>query len=384
MTNPPSDAFGEHRSSTEYLREYGELLVDMSQLLESLDASPVPKSETHYFSIENIDATPLPAPQSVVDYIGPASSVQLEYVVNGDNPSISLEFFGDSASYRTHRTATTHGDYDAVLSIPPVDSFVLQFQASDENKPPQKPYQLEPSSMFNKRIKQTPKLSKTDFLRTLLLVSQPKLRDLPPATLSDDRLNGSALFDNTALRALIESSGITAQSHAHFLEYAFLADDSALLRYGQENGQPTTFEFSCIDPAGETLRVRGSLAQSAVFEFPQDALENGINNDTIVTLRSFPPTLSELKFIRKILNAEKQSLPPSESLDTMSVSGIDYGVADQSAAIAARDLAIENALEERKMSEAAHIGYLNDKAAELIDQSFADELKHLFDNDKDQ
>lgn len=383
MTNPHDDAVGEHRSSTEYLREHGELIVDISQLLESLDASPIPKSETHYFSIENIDATPLPAPQSVVDHIGPASSVQLEYVVNGDNPSISLEFFGEGASYRAHRTLTTHGDYDAVLSIPPVDSFVLELQANDENKPPKKPFQHEWSGKFNKRIKQTPELSRIDFLRTLLLVSQPKLRDLPPETLSDNRLNDSSLFDNTALRALIESSGITAQSQAHFLEYSFLADDTALLRYGQENGQPTTFEFSCIDPAGETLRVRGSLAQSAVFEFPQDALENGINNDTVVTLRSFPPTLSELRFMRNILNTEKQSLPPGESVDTMPVIGIDYGVTDQSAAIAARDLAIENAREERKISDAAHIGYLSDKAAELIDQSFDDELKQLFNDGED-
>lgn len=382
MTN--ARPYGEYFSSTEYLREYGGLIVDLSNLLETLDNSPVPKIETNHYFIENIDNSPLPVPQSINDRIGDVSSAHIAYMVNDLVPSVSIEFFGQQETYRLHRTEVALDDNDTILSIPPVDSFMLEFQGGDNSQPLLKPYGCEPSDKFEKRIKTVPGLSRIEVIRALMTLSQPSLAESSTTTLSDNRLTNINLFEGKTLQALMDSSASTAQSQAHFLEYSFIADGSATLTYSQENGQPMSFEFSCTDPANESLRIRGSLAQSPELEFPQHAIAQGLHHDEVVTLRSFPPTLSEIKYIRKLLATEIQSLPPAETLEIESINTPDYGIAHDDAIIELRSLAAAEEQEERALEEAAQLGYISDLAAEIADKAFDDEIKQIFKANDDE
>ena len=61
MTLPAHNS-GEYAGSTEYMKEYGGLIIDIATLVDSLDAHIPAKSEVRNFTIERIEE-PLDVPE---------------------------------------------------------------------------------------------------------------------------------------------------------------------------------------------------------------------------------------------------------------------------------------------------------------------------------
>jgi hypothetical protein len=313
MTQPYGKGYGEYSSSSEYLREYGGLIVDLSNLLDTLQQSPALKDETHVFSIETIDEAPITVPNAVTEAVGIVKSADVMYSLDDNKPSLCIELFGDKKTYRINRYGSPERDGDTVLNLPHLDAVTLAMISTDDKLP--KAYSDEPSDDFEKRISEAPSLSNADVARILFALSQPGMFNENDTILQNDQFNKIDLFDDQTITAFSGSLAAGAISEVHFTDYRLLADENAILSYVQENGQTAMFDFECVEPSGKTIRVRGSLAHGADLSFPQHAVATGHGQDSIDTVLSFPPTLAEIKYMREIITQETASLPEQPEIE---------------------------------------------------------------------
>ncbi len=367
--SPTPNNSGEYASSTEYLKEYGGLLVDVSTLVDALDKDLPVKSEVRNFSIEHVEG-PLSVPRVVEEAIGEVSSAEISYDTQGISPSITIELFGEDASYRIARSADSKEAIDSIIDIAPTDPFTTALLG--EQTHPFTSHYVESSETFEERIHNIPGIDAADFVRLLLTLAQPNVAiDSSEATTA--QLAATNPFDPYIYQSFIDSSSVTSQLQNAFFEYAFIVDDSAELVFSQENGHPSYFQFACTDPSGETLQIRGTINKTIELEFPQHAVTDGLNNDLIDTTKSFPLTLSEIKYMRDLFQDEIASIPQEEKIEIELIHQADTLPARDSIDLTAIDTRIEDENEERAIELRAREDALNDELARLIEEQQDDQ-----------
>jgi hypothetical protein len=358
------DSSSEYASSTEYLKEYGGLLVDVSTLVDALDHHLPVKSEVRHFSIERVEEA-LPVPSVVNDAIGEVTSAQISYDTQVASPSITIELFGHESSYRISRSADTEVLTDAVIELPPTDPFTAALLG--DQAPSSRPYHAMEYEEFEEKIHNIPGIDTAEFVRLLISLAQPNVA-LDNSEATNAQLAKTNPFDPYIYQSFIDTSSVTSQLQSAFFEYTFAADDSAEFVFSQENGHPSNFQFACIGLSGETLQIRGTINKAIELDFPRHAVASGLNNDLIDTSQSFPLSLSEIKHIRELLKDEIASIPHDEKIEVELMGQADVLPAQDSIDLSTIDMRIEDENEERAIESRARNDALNDELARLIEE----------------
>jgi|GEM_PF-6755210 len=360
MPQSPRD-HGEFESSTEYLKEYGGLIIDISTLVDTLEHALPSRSEVRSFSIERIE-DPIELPDSIFKAIGEVSSATVSYDTQDVTPTISIELYGKNSTYIISRSQDTKEPVDSIVDIPPVDPFTHALLGISDHM--NASHTNESSEEFEKRIHNIEGVSNAEFIRLLLTLAQPNatIESTPDTTKLLENINP---FESSIYQSFIESSSVTSYLENAFFEYDFVADDTAALAFSQENGHPSYFQFICTDPCGETLRVRGTINKTMELDFPQHAIKKGIHQDLVDTTLSFPLTLSEIKYIRELLQDEIASMPKHEALEELAISEDALSTID-TASLDYVETLIDNEREERALEDQARYDSLNDELAKLI------------------
>lgn len=360
----PAHSPGEHTSSTEFLKEYGNLIIDASNLIEKLGSKVPPTAESHIFSIERIE-NPIKVPEVISEAIGEVNSASISYDTSPEASSIIVELFGTDKSYRISRNTDTQALVDTIIDIKPVDAFSEALLADTYQAP--KPHIDEPGEAFEKRIHNVPGVDNADFVRILLNIAQPNVA-LEPTDETTRRLAETNPFHEDIYRLLIDSSSINAHSAHSFTEYNFAADDSAALVFSEENGNPNYFQFTCADLNGDVLSLRGTLHQGVELEYPRHAVKNTGAFGEVDTTRSFPLSFSEIKYVRRLFQEEFASLPSVTVVEEQLTPEVDSFVSTVGVDEELIGTQIENDNEEARIEATARHEALNDELARLIDE----------------
>lgn len=360
----PAHNSGEYAGSTEYMKEYGGLIIDIATLVDSLDTHIPAKSEVRNFTIERIEE-PLEVPESISEAIGEVTSAEISYDTQDNSPSITVELFGHDASYRISRSADSQEAIDSVINISPTDPFTLALLGTQDAH--SRTHNTETASEFESRIKNITGVSNADFVRLLLHLAQPNL-DLDTSDATISQLEQTNPFEAHVFQSFVDSSSVTSQLQSAFFEYKFLADDSAELVFSQENGHPSYFQFACNEPGKGPIEVRGSINKEMELNFPHHVVKRGIDNDLIDTTTSFPLTLLQIKYVRELLQEEATSIPREEKADELSIQDTTLLADDTEPVIEAIDIRIDNANEERAMESRVLRDSLDDELSRLIDE----------------
>lgn len=365
----PENNSGEYASSTEYMKEYGGLIIDISTLVDTLDARLPAKNEVRNFTIERVEE-PLQIPQVAFEAIGEVTTAEISYDTHMQGSTITVELFGQESSYRISRSADSQEAIDSVIDIAPTDPFTAALLGHhDEHS---LPHHSESSEAFEERIHNIPGIDNADFVRLLLNLAQPNIA-IDTSEETNAQLAATNPFDPHVYQSFIDSSSVTSQLQSAFFEYEFTADDSAELVFSQENGHPSYFQFACRDAAGETLQIRGTMSKSIELDFPQHAIAYGLNGDFIDTTHSFSLTLSEIKYIRNLLKEEIDSMPQEETIEVDLVSQADFLPAPDALDLATVDARIEHENEERALEARARKDALDDELAHLLAEQQEDD-----------
>ncbi len=363
MSLPARDP-GEYASSTEFLKEYGRLIIDASNLIEKLGTTLMPSAESRNFTIERIE-DPIKVPEMVAEAIGEVNSASIAYDTTPEASSTTLELFGTDKSYRISRSTDTEVLTDTIIDIKPVDAYsAALFNVSGDEK---QPHNTETDEEFMKRIHDIPGIDNAAFVRILLGIAQPNF-DIDSIDKTTERLAETDLFSPEIYRLLVDSSSINSQAEQSFIEYNFATDDSAALVFSQENGNPSYFQFICTDPNGDPLTVRGTLHKGVELEYPRHAVKKTELYGEVDTVHSFPLSFSEIKYIRQLFQEELESLPATVLIEEELTPQVDtftspIGI-DEDMILSQ----IENDQEEARLENSARHDALNDELARLIDE----------------
>lgn len=355
---------GEYGSATESLKEYGRLIIDASNLIEKLGSVIAPTAESNMFNIERIE-TPIAVPERISEAIGEVNAAAVTYDTSSEESSITLELFGENSSYRISRSTQTETPTDTIIDIKPVDAYtaaLFSIPTAETRR-----HGTGPGSEFEKRIHNIPGISNADFVRILLEIAQPGI-SLDSSDATTQRLAGTDPLSPEIYRLLVDSSSINAQGEQSFTEYNFAADDTAALVFSQENGDPSYFQFTCEDPNGNKLNIRGTLGNGVELEYPRHAVKQAGSYGDIDTTHSFPLSLSEIKYIRQLFQDEFASLPATEPVEetlTPQVDTLASPIGIDEDLIGKR---IENEREEARIEETARLDALNDALAHFMDE----------------
>ncbi len=355
----PAENQSERGISAEYLKEYGGLIIDVSTFIEALDSSTDYQDDEQTFDVELIDEA-IDAPQQVYDAIGPVKSASVTYGQQENSPII-VELYGQSSSYRISRYPDVAEHIDTVIAIPPLDSIshALLAQRGGERK-----HDLQPDTAFEDHLKDIPGLSNADFVHLLLTLAHPGVK--LPGTKDDNAvLESTDAFSPIVKDALRDATHLSASLHNGFIEYNFLADDTAALAYSYENGRASYFQFICESEDGEKLQFRGTVNKSVDLDFPRRATATGIDQDIIDTTHSFPMTLKEMRYIRSILTQETASLPQNpiqalslpDDIEIIAENPIEENVIDK---------IIDDQREEEMLEYKARQGWMDDQILEIL------------------
>ena len=369
MSLPARDS-GEYTSSTEFLKEYGRLIIDASTLIEKLGHTITPTAESRTFNLERID-DPIKTPESIFEAIGEVNAASIAYDFTPEESSIIVELFGTDKSYRISRSTETNELIDTVLDIKPVDPYTATLFniATAEDLP----HNCESSEDFEKRIHNIPGISNGNFVRLLLEIAQPDLAiDSSEATAT--RLEATNPFAPDIYRSLIDSSSINSQDAHSFSEYNFTADDSTSIVFSEENGQPSYFQFTCKDPHGDAINIRGTLHKGVELEYPRHAVKKAGSFGEVDTTHSFPLSFSEIKYVRRLFQDELASLPSVALIDEELTPMVDGFASHLGVDEELIDKRIEDDQEETRMEQAARHDALNDEFARFIDEQDDDNL----------
>ena len=289
MSLPAHDP-GEYASSTEFLKEYGRLIIDASTLIEKLDTVVTPTAESRTFTLERIE-DPIKTPDSIFEAIGEVNAASISYDLTPEESGIIVELFGADKSYRISRSTQTQELIDTVLDIKPVDAFSAGFFniATAEDKS----HNSEPSEDFKGRIHNISGITNAEFVRLLLGIAQPDLI-IDSSEETNRHLEATNPFDPAIYRSLVESSSINSQDAQSFTEYDFAADDSTTLVFSEENGHPSYFQFTCKDPNGDAINIRGTLHKGVELEYPRHAVKKAGSFGEVDTTHSSPLSFSEI------------------------------------------------------------------------------------------
>lgn len=358
----PAHNSGEHASSTEFLKEYGKLIIDASSLIEKLGTVIPPTSESRTFNLERIE-DPIKTPESIFEAIGEVNSATIAYDRSPEESSIVVELFGAEKSYRISRSTLTEERIDTVLDITPTDLYSAALLGMDE-KPA---HHSEPSDIFEDRIHNIPGIQNADFVRILLEIAQPDL----PIEASDavtQQLAATNPFAPEIYQSLMESSSINSQDEQLFSEYRFAADDSAALVYSQENGHPSYFQFTCQDSNGDPINIRGTLNKGVELDYPRHAVQKVGQFGEIDTIHSFPLSLGEIRHVRQLFKEEVASLPTAALIDEELVPQADVFVSSNGIDEELIGAKIENDNEEARIERTARHDAFNDEWSRFLDE----------------
>lgn len=357
----PAENQSERGISAEYLKEYGGLIIDVSTFIETLDSSTDYRDDEQTFDVELIDEN-IDAPQQIFDAIGPVKSASVTYGESADSP-IVIELFGQSSSYRISRYPDIEEHVDTVITIPPLDSISHALLTQQEGV---RTHGLQPGVPFEDHLKDIPGLSNADFVHLLLTLAHPGVR--LPGT-KDDRavLEATDAFSPPVKDALRDATNLSAALQNGFIEYNFLADDTAALAYSYENGRASYFQFICESEDGERLQFRGTINKSVDLDFPRRATATGIDQDIIDTTHSFPMTLKEMRYIRSILTQETASLARNpiqavtlpDDIEIIDNNAIEEEVIDR---------IVDNQREEKEIENKARQDWIDDQLLEILNE----------------
>jgi cell division transport system permease protein len=116
MSLPARDP-GEYASSTEFLKEYGRLIIDASNLIEKLGTTLMPSAESRNFTIERIE-DPIKVPEMVAEAIGEVNSASIAYDTTPEASSTTLKLFGTDKSYRMAEVKKLSSVTDVAVQTP--------------------------------------------------------------------------------------------------------------------------------------------------------------------------------------------------------------------------------------------------------------------------
>ncbi|MES2630472.1 MAG: hypothetical protein V4611_00765 [Patescibacteria group bacterium] len=307
MTTPLTPS-GEHAASLEYLKEYGRVVIDVTNLLEAFDARKIEGERETTFSFYAIDE-PFSIPPSIEDRVGSVDSADITYTHDKTN-DIVIELFGENGTYAVKRT---EGDDvgilpDAHFKFTPLNSIEQSLMSDDDRK--KLPRVQSDGEEIDHILEKVPTISNAEFITLLMEITHPGITKNFTSK-KENQLQESYVFDSTIYDPLYESSRITSFSQRGNLHYELLSATGATLSYFYEAGQPASFFVSAPDDiTGETVKVMGHVSKDVSIEAPRPAVSLGETSDwPVPSVLHDGPTLRELKLIHEVLTEELQSLP---------------------------------------------------------------------------